>query len=96
YFKNTIKKHYREAKAHGNDCYWTARKEKPGGRPRKINTATLEEVTDQFDSGKLRDGAHAQHCYFPDISECTVRRNLRKVGYEGFAQPKKPLLKPEH
>ncbi|KAJ3871694.1 hypothetical protein F5051DRAFT_301958, partial [Lentinula edodes] len=66
------------------------------GRPRKINTATLEEVTDQFDSGKLRDGAHAQRCYFPDISERTVRRNLCKVGYEGFAQPKKPLLKPEH
>ena len=28
--KNTIKKHYCDAKAHGNDCYWTGKKGKPG------------------------------------------------------------------
>ncbi|KAJ3751399.1 hypothetical protein DFH05DRAFT_1375484, partial [Lentinula detonsa] len=93
---NTIKRNYRNAKAHGNDPYWTGKKEQPGGRPRKINGATLAEVTNQLDSGELRDGAHAQRCHFPDIFERTIRRNLSEVGYEGFVQLKKPLLKPEH
>ncbi|KAJ3992904.1 hypothetical protein F5050DRAFT_1578700, partial [Lentinula boryana] len=94
--KSTLKRAYRDAKAHGNDCYWTGWKDHPPGRARRISSDALDNVTTQFDEGVLRDGAHAQRCCFPDVSERTVRRNLSKVGYKGFVQPKKPLLKPEH
>lgn len=94
--KNTIKRHYHDAKAHGESCYWTGRTEKHGGRPWKISRKTLEEVTNQFDEGGLRNRAHAQRHCFPDVSEHTVHQSLSEVGYKGFVQPTKPLLKPEH
>lgn len=92
----TLRRNYKQLKDHGDNCYWSGRAERPGGRPRRILSGLMSEAINRLESEELVDGSDVQRFVMPDVPARTIRRNLVEMGYQGFVQRRKVILYPEH
>jgi transposase len=71
-----------------------------GGRPRKLQTETVEYLKLNFKRGSLRTAKEARNkaneLLPAPVSTSTIRRRLREAGLIAKRKVKKPALRPEH